>query len=84
MLSIMLFLQLQAPLRAVNDSGIAVNAARITPAGLQSILPGRVAGVRFGANTGELWAVSPGGAWRLAWREKRVLGSADTPRGAAP
>ncbi|MEP6832352.1 MAG: bifunctional YncE family protein/alkaline phosphatase family protein [Gemmatimonas sp.] len=77
MLPILLLLQLQAPLRAVNDSGIVVNAARITPAGVQSVLQGRVAGVRFGANAGELWVVSPGGAWRLAWHENRVLASAE-------
>lgn len=77
MIPLLILLQIQAPLRAVNDSGIAVNAARVTPAGVQSVLRGRVAGVRFGANAGEIWAVSPGAAWRLAWRENRVLASAD-------
>jgi len=74
---VLLLLQLQAPVRAVNVLGVVANAARITPAGVQSVLQGRVAGVRFGANAGELWAVSPGSAWRLAWRENRVLGVAE-------
>ncbi|MEO7998789.1 MAG: bifunctional YncE family protein/alkaline phosphatase family protein, partial [Gemmatimonadaceae bacterium] len=77
MIPFLLLLQLQAPLRAVNDSGIVVNAARVTPAGVQSVLRGRVAGVRFGASVGEIWAVSPGGAWRLAWSENRVLASVE-------
>ena len=50
--------------------------ARVTPAGVQSVFNGRVAGVRFGAKPGEVWAVVPGNAWRMAWRDNRVIAHA--------
>jgi len=77
LLPIMLLLQLQAPNRVVNDSGIVVNSARVTPAGVQSVFDGRVAGVRFGGTSSELWVAVPGNAWRLGWRENRVLSHAE-------
>ncbi len=49
---------------------------RVTPAGVQSIVNGRVAGVRFGRDANEVWTIAPGNVWRLAWRENRVLSHA--------
>ena len=66
----------QPPQRAVNDPGIFAVGQRVTPAGVQSVVNGRVAGVRFGADPGDVWVVSPGHAWRLAWRDNRVLAHA--------
>ncbi len=63
----------QPPQRAVPDPGVFAVGQRVTPAGVQSVFDGRVAGVRFGATPGDVWAVVPGSAWRLAWRDNRVL-----------
>ena len=77
LLPVLLVLQLQAPQRLINDPGVIATNARVTPAGVQSVFTGRVAGVRFGASADELWVVVPGSAWRLAWRDNRVLGHAE-------
>jgi YVTN family beta-propeller protein len=66
-----------APQRVVNDPGVYAVGQRVTPAGVQSVFNGRVAGVRFGAQSGDLWAVVPGAAWRMAWRDNRVLSRAE-------
>ena len=63
----------QPPQRAVLDVGTFAVGQRVTPAGVQSVFTGRVSSVRFGAAPGELWAAVPGTAWRLAWRDNRVL-----------
>ena len=70
-------MQLQAPLRAVADSGVVVNNMRVTPAGVQSVFEGRVASVRFGTRPGELWVGVPSAAWRLSWRDNRVVSRAE-------
>ena len=49
---------------------------QVTPAGVQSVFTGRVTGVRFGRTAGEIWVVAPGGAYRLSWKENRVVASA--------
>ena len=75
------FLQVQgpvpAPQRTVSDPGVIAVGQRVTPAGVQSVFSGRVAGVRFGSEPGEVWAVVPGSAWRLAWRDNRVIARAE-------
>ena len=76
LLPVFLVLQLQAPQRLITDPGIIATNTRVTPAGVQSVFTGRVAGVRFGATADELWVVVPGSAWHLAWRDNRVLGHA--------
>src|SRR5438552_3564816 len=65
------------PQRDVSDPGVMAVGQRVTPAGMQSVFSGRVAGVRFGADPDELWAVASGSAWHLAWRENRVIGRAE-------
>ncbi len=64
------------PQRTVPDPGVIATDQRVTPAGLQSVFDGRVAGVRFGRTPGELWVAVPGVAYRLAWRGNRVVASA--------
>ena len=66
----------QPPQRTVPDPGVFAVGQRVTPAGVQSVFDGRVAGVRFGETSGEIWAVVPGNVWRLAWRDNRVLAHA--------
>ncbi|MDB4884379.1 MAG: phosphoesterase [Gemmatimonadetes bacterium] len=77
-----LFLLLQAaqqapaaPLRHVSDPGVIATDQRVTPAGVQSVFDGRVTGVRFGRAPGELWVAATGGAYRLSWRDNRVIAS---------
>ncbi|MBC7842218.1 MAG: bifunctional YncE family protein/alkaline phosphatase family protein [Gemmatimonadaceae bacterium] len=74
-------LQVQQPVptprRTVTDPGVIAVDQRVTPAGVQSVFSGRVAGVRFGAEPGEVWAAVPGSAWRLAWRDNRVVSRAE-------
>jgi YVTN family beta-propeller protein len=65
------------PQRAVPDPGVMAVGQRVTPAGVQSVFEGRVAGVRFGSAPSEVWAAVPGGAWRLAWRDNRVVSRAE-------
>jgi YVTN family beta-propeller protein len=64
-----------APRREVDDPGVIATGQRVTPAGLQSVFEGRVCGVRFGSTPGELWVAVPGKAYRLAWRDNRVIAS---------
>ena len=63
----------QQPQRIVNDPGVFAVGQRVTPAGVQSVFNGRVAGVRFGTDANDVWAVVPNGAFRLAWRDNRVV-----------
>ena len=65
----------QRPVRVVPDPGVIATDQRVTPAGLQSVFQGRVGGVRFGKSPGELWVAVPGAAYRLAWRDNRVVSS---------
>ena len=64
------------PVRRVPDAGVIATDQRVTPAGVQSVFDGRVGGVRFGAKPGELWVAVSGAAYRLAWRDNRVIASA--------
>ena len=64
------------PQRIVNDPGVFAVGQRVTPAGVQSVFNGRVAGVRFGVDAGDVWAVVPNGAFRLAWRDNKVVSHA--------
>ena len=64
-----------APQRPLADPGVIAVEQRVTPAGVQSVFDGKVAGVRFGKNPGELWVAVPGAAYRLAWRDNRAITS---------
>lgn len=63
----------QQPRRNVPDPGVIATGAQVTPAGVQTVFDGRVAGVHFGATAREFWAAVPGAAYELDWRDNRVL-----------
>src|SRR5215218_7004893 len=65
-----------SPQRPLPDPGVIATEQRVTPAGVQSVFRGKVGGVRFARKPGELWVVAPGGAYRLSWRDNRVVASA--------
>ena len=65
-----------APQRPLPDPGVIATEQRVTPAGVQSVFRGKVGGVRFARTPGELWVAAPGGAYRLSWRDNRVVASA--------
>jgi len=60
------------PARDVDDPGVVATGQRITPAGLQMVIRGRVGGVRFGSGN-ELWVGAAGAAYRLDWSAGRML-----------
>ena len=62
-----------APVRDVPDPGVIATDQRVTPAGVQSVFRGKVGAVRFGETSAELWVTAPGGAYRMNWRENRVV-----------
>ena len=64
------------PRRDVSDQGVIATDQRVTPAGLQSVFDGRVTGVRFGTEPGDLWGAAPRGIYRLSWRDNRGVASA--------
>lgn len=64
------------PDREIPDPGIIATEQRVTPAGLQSVFAGRVGGVKFGKNPGEIWVAVPNATYRLAWLDNRMLASA--------
>jgi YVTN family beta-propeller protein len=64
-----------APQRPLPDPGVIATEQRVTPAGVQSVFRGKVGGVRFGRKPGELWVSVPGAAYRIAWRDNRVVAS---------
>ena len=64
-----------APQRPLPDPGVIATEQRVTPAGVQSVFHGKVGGVRFGRTPDELWVAVPGAAYRIAWRDNRVVAS---------
>jgi DNA-binding beta-propeller fold protein YncE len=63
----------QQPVRSVPDPGVIATDQRVTPAGVQTVFTGRVAGVRFDGSASRLWVAVPRAAYRLDWRDNRVL-----------
>ncbi|MEO7456571.1 MAG: bifunctional YncE family protein/alkaline phosphatase family protein [Gemmatimonadaceae bacterium] len=78
-LALALLIQAQAtppaPRRNVPDPGVIATGQRVSPAGVQSVFTGRVAGVRFGASSDEVWVVAPSATYRLDWRGNAVRAS---------
>ncbi len=60
------------PTRQVTDPGVVTTGQRISPAGVQSVFPTRVFGVRFGASPEEVYALSATGVTRLNWLQNMV------------
>jgi len=48
--------------REVPDPGVVATGQRINPSGMQTVLEGKVAGVRFGKSSDEVWVAVPGNA----------------------
>ena len=66
----------QVPAGHVDDPGVIATGQRVTPAGVQSVFDGKIGGVRFGANPGEIWVAVPGSVYRLAWTDNRTIARA--------
>jgi len=66
----------QPPQRDVRDPGVIASGLRITPAGVQSVVPGRVAGVRFGNSSNDVWVAVQNTAYHLDWHDNRVIAQA--------
>ena len=64
-----------SPQRPLPDPGVIATEQRVTPAGVQSVFRGKVGGVRFARIPGEIWVAAPGAAYRLSWRDNRVVAS---------
>ena len=62
-----------APVRSVTDPGVVTTRQTIAPAGVPTIFQGRVYGVTFGANVGEIWVLTPTHVYQLDWRANRVI-----------
>ena len=57
----------RVPQRGVTDPGVIATGQRISPAGVQSVFTGKVAGVRFGRTSEEIWVAAPNFTYRLNW-----------------
>ncbi len=66
----------QQPRRTVPDPGVIATDQRVTPAGVQTVFTGRVAGVRFAGSASRIWVAVPRAAYELDWRDNRVLATA--------
>lgn len=62
--------------RTVTDPGVIATGQRITPAGVQTVLDGKIGGVRFGASSDDIWIAAPGYVHHLAWRDNRTIARA--------
>jgi DNA-binding beta-propeller fold protein YncE len=65
-----------APVRGVTDPGTVTTRQAITPAGAQAVFQGRVYGVTFGADAGEIYVLQAKGIYRMDWKANRMLSHA--------
>src|SRR5258705_7319729 len=72
----------EQPSRAVSDPGIVTTRQAITPAGVPSVFQGRVYGVAWAGDSGDLWVLHATDLYRLDLKNNR--GGAPTPHGGAP
>ncbi|MCW5963636.1 MAG: bifunctional YncE family protein/alkaline phosphatase family protein [Bryobacterales bacterium] len=74
------------PVRQVTDPGVVTTGQRVVPAGVQSVFPTRVYGVRYSNTSDDVYALAANGVVKLNWRrnsvEQRITLSAETGRGA--
>ncbi|HLJ45303.1 MAG TPA: alkaline phosphatase family protein [Bryobacteraceae bacterium] len=66
-------LVLSAQVRSVTDPGVVTTRQAITPAGVPAVFDGRVYGVAFGKDFGDLWVANASQLYRLDWKANRVL-----------
>jgi YVTN family beta-propeller protein len=64
---------LQQPIRAVPDPGVVTTRQSITPAGVPSVFQGRVYGVAWAGESGDLWVLHASQLYRLDWKNNRVV-----------
>src|SRR6266851_3739237 len=64
---------LEQPSRSVSDPGIVTTRQAITPAGVPSVFQGRVYGVAWAGDSGELWVLHATQVYRLDWKNNRVV-----------
>jgi hypothetical protein len=68
----------EQPVRGVTDPGVITTRQAITPAGVPSVFQGRVYGVAWAGNSGELWVLHATQLYRLDgriiawWRAARL------------
>src|SRR3954462_13498892 len=70
------------PIRSVPDPGVITTRQAITPAGVPSVFQGRVYGVAWAGDTGDLWVLHATQVYRLDWKNNRVI--SHVPHGGAP
>ena len=73
---------LEQPSRSVSDPGIVTTRQAITPAGVPSVFQGRVYGVAWAGDSGDLWVLHATHVYRLDWKNNRVV--ARTAHGGTP
>ena len=66
---------LEQPVRTVADPGVITTRQTITPAGVPSVFQGRVYGVAWAGNSGDLWVLHATLVYRLDWKNNRVVAS---------
>src|SRR5438093_4045213 len=67
---------LEQPSRGVSDPGIVTTRQAITPAGVPSVFQGRVFGVAWAGDSGDLWVLHATDVYRLDWKNNRVVARA--------
>src|SRR6266705_3035279 len=72
----------EQPSRAVSDPGTITTRQAITPAGVPSVFQGRVFGVAWAGDSGDLWVLHATDVYRLDWKNNRVVARA--PHGGTP
>ena len=72
----------EQPVRAPHDPGVVTTRQAITPAGVPSVFQGRVYGVAWAGDSGELWVLHATQVYRLDWKNNRVVARA--PHGGTP
>ena len=65
--------QTPTPAGAVRDPGVIATGQRVTPAGVLTVLSGKIGGVRFGASSDDIWVAAPGWVHHLTWRDNRTI-----------
>src|SRR5690606_17159276 len=61
------------PVRNVTDPGVVTTRQAITPAGVQSVFPVRVYGVRFGKTNDDLHVITGNDVFHLNWKQNATV-----------
>src|SRR6516165_1057638 len=63
---------IEKPSRSVTDPGVVTTRQAITPAGVPSVFQGRVYGVAWAGDSGDLWVLHATQVYRLDWKNNRI------------